>query len=194
MIRRKKTSVSAIAVPDDPAYLALVEDILSNPTVAQMQQYIQHGTTSCMEHCVNVSYLSYLFCRKHGLNARCAARGGLLHDLFLYDWHLYRRRRGERMHGFQHPLKALENAERTFSLCDMERNIILRHMFPLTVTPPKYREAYVVVWFDKYCSLMETLRRPVMELYERQERRLKSGLDLADAVRQPLRNPRKHSI
>lgn len=58
---------------------------------------------------------------------------------------------------------------RLFSLTDREKNIILRHMWPLTVTPPKYREAYVIVMFDKYCSLMETFHKPVMELMEYQE-------------------------
>lgn len=194
MIRRVRTDINTIPVPDDPGYLHLVADILSHPKVKEMEQYMQHGTTTCLEHCVNVSYLSYLFCKKHGLNARCAARGGLLHDLFLYDWHFYRPQKGERLHGFQHPLKALENAERAFTLCDMERDIILRHMFPLTITPPKYRESYVIVWFDKYCSLMETFRRPVMDLYERQERRLKRRMDLVDAAQQPLLEPKKHSI
>lgn len=55
------------------------------------------------------------------------------------------------------------------ALNPVERNIILRHMWPLTVTPPKYREAYVIVMFDKYCSLMETFHKPVMELMEYQE-------------------------
>ena len=184
MIRRNKLTVRSIDVPDDPAYLALVGDILAHPTVAGMQAYIQHGTTTCMAHCVNVSYLSFLFCQKHGLNARCAARAGLLHDLFLYDWHTYRRRKGERLHGFQHPMTALKNAEQAFALCHMERDIILRHMWPLTLTPPKYRESFVVVWFDKYCGLMEALRLPVMILCPRQERRLEAGLSLADAARQ----------
>ena len=181
MIRRNRASVNTIAVPDDSAYLSLTLDILETPVVSRMKGYIQHGDTTCMEHCVNVSYLSYLFCRDHGLNARCAARAGLLHDLFLYDWHFHRRQKGERLHGFQHPLTALQNAEKAFSLCEMERNIILRHMWPLTLTPPKYKEAYVVVWFDKYCSLMETFRRPVMALYERQERRLETGFAIVAA-------------
>ena len=156
MIRRNRASVNTIAVPDDSAYLSLTQDILETPVVSRMKGYIQHGDTTCMEHCVNVSYLSYLFCRDHGLNARCAARAGLLHDLFLYDWHFHRRRKGERLHGFQHPLTALQNAEKAFSLCEM-------------------------VWFDKYCSLMETFRRPVMALYERQERRLETGFAIAAA-------------
>ena len=113
--------------------------------------------------------LAYEICRILGLNAKAAARGGILHDLFLYDWHFHAKETGNYFHGLTHPRRALENAQRLFSLTDREKNIILRHMWPLTVTPPKYREAYVIVMFDKYCSLMETFHKPVMELMEYQE-------------------------
>ena len=164
MIRRSKTDICSIDVPHDEEYLALVRDLLEHPKVGLMREYIQHGDTTCLEHCVNVSYLSYLFCKSHGLDARAAARGGLLHDLFLYDWHFYRRTKGERLHGFEHPRKALKNAEEAFSLTAVERDIILRHMWPLTIVPPKYAESYVIVMYDKYCSTMETFRLPVMYL------------------------------
>ena len=54
-----------------------------------------------------------------------------------------------------HPRTALENAEKYFSLTERERNLILRHMWPLTPLPPKYREGYVVIYADKLCSLEE---------------------------------------
>ncbi len=153
-----------ITVPRDEGYLSLVEDLLANAEVRGMERYIQHGTTTCLHHCISVSYLSYLFCRRYGLDTAAAARGGLLHDLFLYDWHTYRRAPGERLHGFEHPRKALANASRLFSLTEKERDIILHHMFPLTLTPPRSKEGCVVTMFDKYCSLMETLRQPVLVL------------------------------
>ena len=144
-------------------------NILEHPLVRSMEAYTQHGETSCLRHSINVSYLSYLYCRDHGWQARAAARAGLLHDLFLYDWHFHAKETGNYFHGLTHPRRALENAQRLFSLTDREKNIILRHMWPLTITPPKYREAYVIVMFDKYCSLMETFHKPVMELMEYQE-------------------------
>ena len=144
-------------------------NILEHPLVRSMEAYTPHGETSCLRHSINVSYLSYLYCRDHGWQARAAARAGLLHDLFLYDWHFHAKETGNYFHGLTHPRRALENAQRLFSLTDREKNIILRHMWPLTITPPKYREAYVIVMFDKYCSLMETFHKPVMELMEYQE-------------------------
>ena len=40
---------------EDGEYLALVEDILDHPVFRSMEQYIQHGTTTCREHCIQVS-------------------------------------------------------------------------------------------------------------------------------------------
>ena len=151
---------AGIALPDDPAYLAEVQDLLQSPTVREMQYYPQHGTTSCLEHCLAVSYFSYRTCRRLGYNARAAARAGLLHDMFLYDWHTYRPAKGELLHGFTHARRALENAERAFSLTALERDIILHHMWPLTLLPPRHKESYIVLLHDKSCSLRETLRLP----------------------------------
>lgn len=156
--------IGELCVPYDEDYLAMVRDILENEYFCSMKDFIQHGETSCLTHSISVSYLSYLHCKQHGLNARAAARGGLLHDLFLYNWHNYIRQKGERLHGFEHPRKALANAERLFNLSDVEKNIILRHMWPLTITPPKYKEGYVIVAYDKYCSLMETMYLPAMQI------------------------------
>jgi uncharacterized protein len=158
----KKQHLHHVEVPADPAYLALVEDILANAEVRSMDKYIQHGTTSCLQHSVLVSYLSYRYCRKKGWDARAAARGGLLHDLFLYDWHHRKRQPGELLHGFEHPRKALANARRLFALTPKEEEIILRHMWPLTLVAPRCKEAFVVVMYDKYCSLKETFRRPII--------------------------------
>lgn len=163
MIKPYEGAGAPVLVPNDDEYLAQVRDILEHPTVRSMEQYIQHGDTTCLRHSINVSYLSYLYCKQHGWNARAAARGGLLHDLFLYDWHLHAKQTGEHFHGYTHPRRALENATRLFSLTDREKEIILRHMWPLTVVPPHCREAYAVLMFDKYCSMMETFRKPAME-------------------------------
>lgn len=166
MIHRAQNPAAFVCVPNDADYLEMVQDILAHPKVLSMEQYTQHGDTSCLRHSIHVSYLSYLFCRDRGWDARAAARAGLLHDLFLYDWHFHAKETGDHFHGLTYPRRALENARRLFQLSPREENIILRHMWPLTITPPKYREAYVIVMFDKYCSLMETFHKPVVELTE----------------------------
>lgn len=62
-----------------------------------------------------------------------------------------------RLHGFSHPWRALENAERDFPLGPIERDTIVRHMFPLTLAPPKYREGALICAADKLCALCETV-------------------------------------
>lgn len=66
----------------DPGYMECVADILDHPVFQSMDQYIQHGTTTCKCHCIQVSYLAYKLCKRFGGNWRSAARAGLLHDLF----------------------------------------------------------------------------------------------------------------
>ena len=44
-------------------------------------------------------------------------------------------------------------------LTDRQRDIIGKHMWPLTLRPPACREAWIVTMADKYCSLMETIHR-----------------------------------
>ena len=141
---------------EDREYLACVEDILIHPVFRSMDRYIQHGTTTCREHCIRVSYIAYRICRENGWDYRAAARGGLLHDLFLYDWHAPVRERGHRLHGFTHPRTAAENAEKYFSITEKERQVILRHMWPLTPVPPANMAGMAVVWADKVCGFYET--------------------------------------
>ena len=143
----------------DAAFMECVRDILEHPVFNSMDQYIQHGNTTCRTHCIQVSYLAYRICRRYGGNARSAARAGLLHDLFLYDWHTHARETGEHFHGFTHPKRALKNAERNFELTEEERGIILHHMWPLTPVPPASAAGFAIVWADKFCSASETFAR-----------------------------------
>jgi uncharacterized protein len=42
-----------------------------------------------------------------------------------------------------------------FELNDIEKDIIVKHMWPLTFIPPKYQESLVVTFADKYVSSRE---------------------------------------
>lgn len=133
--------------------------LLSDPRVLQMQRYVQHGSVSCLQHSISVAKLSFFLCSRLGLNAdlRSLVRGALLHDFFLYDWHEKSETRTG-LHGFTHPKAALRNAEKMFPLNERERDIILKHMWPLTLTDcPRFRESVMVCAADKCCSLWETL-------------------------------------
>ncbi|MCD8381173.1 MAG: HD domain-containing protein [Lachnospiraceae bacterium] len=119
--------------------------------------YLQHGTVTVYEHSIHVADASLSFVRKLGLHVdeKSLIRGALLHDYFLYDWH--EKDLSHRLHGFTHPARALQNAREDYTLNRVEENIILRHMFPLTMMPPACREGWIVCLVDKYCAAQETL-------------------------------------
>ncbi len=138
------------------------KDIILSSEGQQMKQFTQHGTTSVFEHCVSVAKYSLLFSYflEKTLHIKCdrtsLVRGALLHDYFLYDWH--ESDPSHRLHGFTHPATACKNADRDFELNDIERDIISKHMFPLTIVPPRYRESVIICLADKWCALCETFK------------------------------------
>ncbi|HUM83267.1 MAG TPA: HD family phosphohydrolase [Lachnospiraceae bacterium] len=139
----------------DSGFYEVVKDILHDPEVLKMKNFNQHSNTDCYMHCLHVSYYNYRICRALRLNAGAAARAGMLHDFFLYDWRHHPKAPGERMHAFTHAGYALRNAEKTFELSEREEDIILRHMWPVTITPPKHMESWIITLTDKYCSICE---------------------------------------
>ena len=138
------------------------QEILDSKNYESLKDYIQHGQVSVHEHCLRVAETSlrmHRFVEKIHvrMNERAIVRGALLHDFFLYDWHDKKPER--RIHGFTHPHTALKNAQKEFDLSDREKDIISKHMFPLTITTvPRCREAWVVRAADKWCSMGETLK------------------------------------
>lgn len=136
-------------------YYELVKDILEHPVVKKMRDYNHHYGTTCYRHCLNVSYMNYVICKKFNLNARAAARAGMLHDLFLYDWHTHAKKTGNHFHGLTHPRYAMRMAEKYFELTDEEKKIILHHMWPITVGLPTSREGYIITVTDKICGILE---------------------------------------
>lgn len=123
----------------------------------QLRQYKQHGSSTCYDHSIAVAKTALLLSMilPFRFKQQQLVRGALLHDYFLYDWHVTR---PEKLHGFSHPLTACENARRDFNITPLEENIIKRHMFPLTPVPPKYREGVLVTLSDKYCATKEVFR------------------------------------
>lgn len=158
----KSTKLSnGIIAPANIKYMEYVEEIFLNENFLKMNEFIQHGNTTCLEHSINVSIMAYRLCEKWGLNSKAAARAGLLHDMFLYDWHDKSRGIKKYYHGLSHPREALINARIEFQLNDIEANSILRHMWPLTIVPPKYKEGFVILLCDKVCSVLETFGKKV---------------------------------
>ncbi|MCD7836080.1 MAG: HD domain-containing protein [Lachnospiraceae bacterium] len=133
-------------------------DILHSANFNLTKAHLQHGNVTVNAHCLNVAKYSVALC--HRLHISCSEteliRGALLHDYFLYDWHDNNHISPLHLHGFYHPGRALRNADREYRLTEIEREIIRKHMWPLTIVPPTCREAWIVSMADKWCSAMET--------------------------------------
>lgn len=140
---------------ENDEFINIIKDIISNKTVQEMKNYRQHYETSCFDHCLTAAYYCFIFCKKFNLDYFSCSRAAMLHDLFLYDWR--KRQNGRKgLHAFTHPKTACENAKKLFFLNDKEIDIILKHMWPVTISLPKYKESYILTLVDKYCALRES--------------------------------------
>ena len=136
----------------------ILKDIITNDKVLKMKDYIQHYDTTLFDHCYNVSWIRYKMCKFFHLNYIEGTRASMLHDLFLYDWRNSKKQLNiEGYHAFVHPKIALKNASEEFNLNDREKDIILKHMWPVTVSLPKYKESYLITFIDKYSAIQESL-------------------------------------
>ena len=131
---------------NDKKYKNIVKDILRNNDFKKTY-YIEHHGISRMEHMIKISFYSYKIARKLGLDYKAVARGGILHDFYLNgDERNYLNKFTDT---FTHPNKALNLSTDTFNINEMEKNIIVSHMFPFYISIPKYRESILVNIVDK---------------------------------------------
>lgn len=153
----------------DKEFFDTVGDLYFTEEIQGMKKYPQHSTANRLDHITSVTYLSYVFSKRHGLDWVCASRAAVLHDLFYYDWH--DKSFSHRPHGFRHPGFAAKNAKvLNPQITKKEINIIRRHMWPLTVIPPSSLEGFTVSCCDKYCATMEmwiAKKKTVSRIFEK---------------------------
>lgn len=137
-------------------FLELAETIVYHPEYSKMKD-LEHHSASVYAHSINVAYHSYRIASRLGFDGVSTARGGLLHDFYLYE---FSKKRTSSFilvdaikHTINHPKKALENAEQHFTLNKVEKNIISAHMFPVGL--PKSPEAFIVSMVDKGLAIYE---------------------------------------
>ena len=153
-----------------------IKEIISNKEVQKMQGYIQHGGTTTYAHSLNVALYSYILSKKFNLKIqeKQLLRGAMLHDFYLYDWHDKTVER-KKMHGFNHPKVALENANKHFELTKKEENIIHSHMWPLTLRAiPKSKEAIIICLVDKWCAIIESKEHYMEKIKSKQLKNINS--------------------
>jgi len=153
-IRRKRIPKDAVPAKLLETYCA---DILAHPNMASEVRCIQHGSTSVLAHSAAVAATAIVVARELQMpvDAKALARAALLHDYFLYDWHVPDP--SHRLHGFTHPYVAARNALRDYRASGHEQAIIRTHMFPFTPLPPTSREAWLVCLVDSALAAHETL-------------------------------------
>ena len=142
--------------PFEDEFYDITKDIYTHDEFMKLKLH-QHHNSSIYDHVMDVSYFSYRACKFLKLDYRSAARGALLHDFFLYDWrnHDVPDLPAEKFHGIEHPKIAVANAKKHFNLNDIEEDIIRKHMWPLTLVPPKYKESFIVSFADTYLASKE---------------------------------------
>lgn len=130
----------------------IIKDILKEEQIINLKYENHHGI-SRLEHSLNVSYLTYLWASKLKLsNINEVTRAALLHDFFFsFNDSSFK----------GHPKSAVKNAKRVFNINDMQEDIIKNHMFPATISIPKYKETYLVSLADKVIAIRECARYKV---------------------------------
>ena len=155
--------------------MSIINEILNKEKVQQMKKYRQHYNINCFYHCLFVSYNTYLICKKHNLDYISAARAGMVHDLFLYDWR--KRERGRKgLHAYTHGKTAFKKASEILNLNDKEKDMIIKHMWPVTLAIPKYKETFILTFVDKYFAIAEAfikIKEKKNEIKEEKEKIIK---------------------
>ncbi len=131
-------------------FIDIINPILENDEFLKTKDETHHGINR-FDHLFRVSYFSYMITRILRLNYKETARAGLLHDFFTDETKGSSQVKALR----KHPTYALENSKKYFDLTDREEDIIKTHMFPVTFTPPKYMESWIVDIVDDAASIYE---------------------------------------
>lgn len=135
---------------ENEEFYLIIDDIIQNEHFLEIMNVRHHGITR-YNHSLRVSYYTFLITKKLKLNYIEATRAALLHDFFTDET--------DDMGGFKaltsHPKIALKNAKKYFDISKLQEDIILKHMFPITLEFPKYRESVIVDIVDDIASVYE---------------------------------------
>ena len=128
----------------------IVKPLLDSCPFEETKKNKHHGITR-YEHSMRVAYFSYIVTKLLRLDYKETTEAALLHDFFTDE---VKEKNGiARLR--QHPSCAVENAKKYFELSAKQADIIKTHMFPVTFTPPKYLESWIVDLVDDVASIYE---------------------------------------
>lgn len=133
-------------------YCKILEDLLNHPKVKEMKKYPHHRNIDTHFHSVYVSYNVFKISKKLNLDFKEITRAALLHDFYLYDWHITKH---EEKHAWYHPKQAVKNTQKYIgNLSEMQKEMILYHMWPLAKTPRSIG-GFILTFCDKHCANMD---------------------------------------
>ena len=153
----------------DEEFYPMIQDILDHPVFQKLRELPHHGPdNSVYDHSLATARRAYLLGRGLRLGQeelRSLTRAALLHDFFGYDWRdgwykeLVSRYRGMRrlthMHAFWHGQIAAERARLYFDLSPEQCAAIASHMFPLSTSLHRSRQAWLITLADKMVASRE---------------------------------------
>jgi len=151
IIWEKRGERKLISDNHESEFMDIAGSLIEHPAVQRLADFRHHRDKTRLGHSVEVAWHSFLISRKLSLDCDATVRGALLHDLFFYDWLC----EGPRLHGFRHPRISLKNAREVTTLSKKEEDIIIKHMWPLTIIPPRHLESWVVCFVDTYCTVKD---------------------------------------
>lgn len=125
----------------------------------ELKSIVHHGNNR-LDHINRVAKLSFLVSKRLGLDYISCTRGAMMHDFFTID---DISKRNKKYNDFlkEHPKIALDNSEKYFEVNDVEKDIILSHMYPIVKEKPIYKESKIVCLCDKIISIYEFFRYQV---------------------------------
>ena len=131
-------------------YESIIQPVLEVDEFLKLKEMRHHGI-SRFDHSERVARLTYQITSFFHLNYREATFAAMLHDFFTTEV--------KKVNVFKklsrHPRIALNNSKKYFDLSELEEDIILTHMFPCTIRPPKYLESWIVDLVDDGVALYE---------------------------------------
>lgn len=131
-------------------FFNIIKPIINNCEFDKLKDIRHHGITR-YDHCMRVAYYSYIVTKFLRLNYKDTTEAALLHDFFtdeVVEENFIKRLTN-------HPKIAYSNASKYFKLNKMQEDIIKTHMFPITLTPPKYLESWIVDIVDDIAAVYE---------------------------------------
>ena len=138
----------------------IIRSFSTDPRFLQLKKIKQHHSSNRYLYSLRVARCALKIASKGPTkyDMDSLIRGALLHDYLTYDW----REKDKVNHKhplWRHPKEAYENAKRDYELTKLEKDIILHHMWPMTLFKmPRSKEAFLVCYADKIVTWTEASR------------------------------------